>query len=393
MKADHSREQHIAVFGESGSGKTVLISSFFGAEVYRGDREADALYRLHVPDTTQGQRLRQIYLGMKQEDAVPGTNRFKSTTFNFQIDPKDTETTKAVKRRPFNSIRLVWHDYPGEWFENSPSNPTEEQRRIDTFRSLLSSNVALILIDAQQLAEYPGEESRYLKSLFGNIENTLLSLKKSILEDGERLVRFPRIWMFALSKADLLPEMNVQDFQDLVILRAAGDIARLREVLSEFITGEAALSVGEDFIRLSSAEFHPNGINVDRHIGLDQILPLAAILPLERHLSWARTQEVPRKVLDSLLGENGLLMGSAALGQILLNLPTFKGPLGLIQGLLKPIIDAGGIDEVTKLVGERLRRSNAAAREQGDQLRAILTQFKIDLEKGENASVILRGER
>jgi ABC-type dipeptide/oligopeptide/nickel transport system ATPase component len=31
MAKTRKKEQHIAVFGESGSGKTVLVSSFYGA--------------------------------------------------------------------------------------------------------------------------------------------------------------------------------------------------------------------------------------------------------------------------------------------------------------------------------------------------------------------------
>ena len=44
-----------------------------------------------------------------------------------------------------------------------------------------------------------GEEERYLKSLLGNVRNGLLALKDDLLEDGKPLVKFPRIWMLALS--------------------------------------------------------------------------------------------------------------------------------------------------------------------------------------------------
>ena len=46
------REQHIAVFGESGSGKTVLVSSFFGPTQERS--YSNDLWDLIADDTGQG---------------------------------------------------------------------------------------------------------------------------------------------------------------------------------------------------------------------------------------------------------------------------------------------------------------------------------------------------
>ena len=63
-----------------------------------------------------------------------------------------------------------------------------------------------------------------------------------------------------------------------------------------------ALAVGEDFLRLSSAKFEPNRIEVTERIGLDLILPLAAMLPLERHIRWAQQKQIPAKVAEELLG-------------------------------------------------------------------------------------------
>ena len=80
---------------------------------------------------------------------------------------KGGDDAKA-KKRPFDILRLAWHDYPGEWFEESPSSEEEANRRVDTFRSLLRSDVALLLVDGQKLLDYKGEEERYLKSLLTN---------------------------------------------------------------------------------------------------------------------------------------------------------------------------------------------------------------------------------
>ena len=207
-----------------------------------------------------------------------------------------------MKARPFDALRLVWHDYPGEWFEQDVSGPEEAQRRVDTFRSLLGSDVALLLVDGQRLLDNAGEEERYLKSLLANFRNGLLSLKDDLLEDGKPLVEFPRIWIMALSKADLLPDLDVFEFRDLVIEKACDDIDELRKVLAGLVEASDALSVGEDFVLLSSAKFEPGKIEVTERIGLDLILPMAAMLPFERHVRWARGDAAPGKVARESAG-------------------------------------------------------------------------------------------
>ena len=54
------REQHIALFGESGSGKTVLASSFYGPSQEKAS--SNDLWDLVADDTGQGNRLLQNYL-------------------------------------------------------------------------------------------------------------------------------------------------------------------------------------------------------------------------------------------------------------------------------------------------------------------------------------------
>jgi len=168
------REQHIAAFGESGSGKTVLVSSFFGP-TQEGSYTND-LWDLVADDTGQGNRLYQNYLGMRDRAMAPMPTRFETTTYYFSIKLKGGDND-AAKKRPFDVLRLAWHDYPGDWFEAEPNSPEERNRRTDTFRSLLRSDVALFLVDGQKLLDYRGEEERYLKSLMGNFRQGLLRLR------------------------------------------------------------------------------------------------------------------------------------------------------------------------------------------------------------------------
>jgi ABC-type molybdenum transport system ATPase subunit/photorepair protein PhrA len=52
-KVKKVKEQNLAVFGEDGSGKTVLLSSFYGASQEPSFR-AESLYEVLADDTGQG---------------------------------------------------------------------------------------------------------------------------------------------------------------------------------------------------------------------------------------------------------------------------------------------------------------------------------------------------
>ncbi len=212
MQISRALEQHIAVFGESGSGKTVMLSSFYGA-TQEPQYLQNSLFHVLADDLGQGARLHRNYLGMRDSARLPLPTRFSATSYSFSVKLKEEADSKSTRTKPFEALRLVWHDYPGEWFEEAVSGPEEAQRRVDAFRSLLGSDVALLMVDGQRLLDNAGAEELYLKSLLANFRNGLLSLKEDLLEDGKPLVEFPRIWIIALSKSDLLPGLNVFQFR------------------------------------------------------------------------------------------------------------------------------------------------------------------------------------
>lgn len=263
------------------------------------------------------------------------------------------------------------------------SGPEEAGRRVDAFRSLLGSDVALLLVDGQRLLDNSGDEERYLRSLLGNVRNGLLSLKHEVLDDGKPLIDFPRIWLLALSKSDLLPDLDVFKFRDLLIEKAADDIAELRKVLAGFVESSDAMSVGEDFLLLSSASFNADKIEVTKRVGLELLLPLAAMLPFERHVRWAKAKNMSGKVVENLMG------GAGALAVSLIGKGKLPGPLGVLVNLLGPNL----VDDAAKLGGEKLRQVNAEALAKNDSLTATLTRFRMDLDEGEAAQVLLRSPR
>ncbi|MDQ2755224.1 MAG: ATP/GTP-binding protein [Actinomycetota bacterium] len=388
------QEQHIAVFGETGSGKTVLLSSFFGPSQERA--YANDLWDLVADDTGQGNRLYQNYVGMRDRAVAPAATRFSSTTYTFSVKLKSGDV--APRKRPFDVLRLVWHDYPGEWFQESPSSAAEAADRVTTFRSLLRSDVALLLVDGQRLLDHQGEEERYLKSLITNFRQALLRLKDDVTADGERLVEFPRIWMIALSKADLFPDWDVYAFRDLVLGGAADHLDDLRATLQDLIETPDALSVGEDFMLLSSAKFElssstpePPRIDVTRQVGLDLILPVAAILPLQRRVAWNSRMEIPRRVLDTVAHGAELLAatlgdkGHLRIDKVLNRLPGV-GPVAakLAAPLIVSTVNVGA---------QQLRQANARARADHDFLTATVTQLSLDLMRGIDDHLLLKSRK
>jgi hypothetical protein len=384
------REQHIAVFGESGSGKTVLASAFYGPTQEKSS--SNDLWDLVADDTGLGNRLYKNYVGMRDHATAPAPTRFAGTTYSFSVKLKGGGNAKA-KKQPFDILRLAWHDYPGEWFEESPSSEGEANRRVDTFRSLLRSDVALLLVDGQRLLDCKGEEERYLKSLLTNFRQGLLRLKEDLLAGEGRLEEFPRIWIIALSKADLFPDWDVHSFRDLVIWNADEHIEHLRTTLQDFVVTPEALSMGEDFMLLSSAKFElssagrePVEIDVTKRVGIDLILPVASLLPLEHLVQWQEKIKIPMRVLDTLADGTiaNVLISGISLSKVVAKLPKV-GPLAITAAI--PALTAA-----LKMAESQLRQINQQARENHDYVTATLTQFKLDLDQGEADSLLIRSK-
>lgn len=375
----NSLTQQIAVFGESGSGKTVMISSFYGS-AQEPSFLSSSFFNVIAEQTAQGKQLQQNFLLMRDESRVPAQNRFGATSYEFEIRLKKQFANDA-SRAPFDALRLIWHDYPGEWFEQDVDGEEEAKRRIEAFRSLLGSDVALILVDGQKLRDQAGHEERYLKSLLGNLRTGLLRVQSEVLTDDAPLTNFPRIWMFGLSKADLLPDFDVFSFRDLLIKKVSGEITELEKVLKSFVVSPDAMSVGEDFVLLSSARFEPDRIEVTERIGIDLILPIAAMLPFERHLQWLKRKQISTRVSD------GLLAGVGAITTALLAEPSRKEKA---KELVARVTTGAVVEGLLSLTADKVLQIRKNAESRHDYLAAVLSGFELDLENAETSRVLHR---
>ncbi|ALN16435.1 TRAFAC clade GTPase domain-containing protein [Acidipropionibacterium acidipropionici] len=377
------KDQHIAVFGESGSGKTVLLSSFYGASQEAGFVDRNK-YQVLADDMAQGLRLAQNYLRMDKEARVPPTNRFGAQTYSFTLKP-DGDTAPAG--RPFDALRLIWHDYPGQWFAEDPSSEKESARRLRTVSDLLQSDVAIVLVDGQKLVDYAGEEEKYLKSMLWALCNGLLNLKGDILKNRKKLRTIPRIWILALSKADLHPDLDAPGFRDLIIEKVGDDVSRLQKTLRGFVADSQAFSLGEDYMLLSSAKFEPGKILVADRVGVDLITPVACLLPMERVAQWIELGIHP-KAVQALLERSGvfaaLLDGSvgAAAGKLF-------GKVPRVGKLLAPIA-VPALQGALKLATAKAKAMRDAEVAKHDVVTAIVTQFRMDLEDGVRDGLLVK---
>ncbi|KQQ52901.1 TRAFAC clade GTPase domain-containing protein [Plantibacter sp. Leaf314] len=374
-----AREQQIAVFGESGSGKTVLLSSFYGAAQEPAFLK-QSLFAIDADDTAQGRQLHQYFLGMKNAGTTPAGNRFSATKYVFSVKRRPRAMEKG-KKAAAEELRLVWHDYPGEWFEEDPSTPEEVTRRAETFSALVGSDVAVLLIDAQRLMDNSGEEERYLKALLTNYISHVSRVRDELLPDGQRLVRFPRVWMFGLSKADLLPDVDVTTFRDLLVEKVGQEMSLLQEELAAFVEEPEAFSLGEDFVLLSSARFEPGRIDVGHQVGVRLMLPIAAMLPFSRHVRWAKALRAGGKVASDLMK----YAGSVVTFLTALKLP---GKLKIFT-LALPFV----ADPLLEFSTAKIQAAYDAAVARHDFLAAVLLGFRLDLDQAVEEQVLVESTK
>ncbi|GEM_PF-334306 len=400
MELSSTLDQHIAVFGESGSGKTVLLTSWYGAS-----RQPNAVatmgYKVKAEDFSLGTLLYQSFLGMRDDSKLPMANRFQGVNHSFVVTPEHLPGgggKKADNTHGFSSLRLFWHDYPGEWFESSASSEEERKRRLETFQELLTSDVALLLVDAQKLKNNSGEEDRYLKALFDNFKRGIEEVEEGLVDAGP-LTTFPRVWVLALSKADILPELDVHGFRDLLFKKAGPELTELRATISRIVAFPDAFALGEEFLLLSSAKFTPGQIDVTDRVGVDLILPIAEMLPLERLAQWRSEDKLSDGAFRQLVGE-GLLLAKTLVdkhGQTAINflmdlVPKKFKPAAIV---LRPALERA-LEELRHQMDKSLdekRLAHQEARDSGDVIRSIVTNFQILLAEAEASDVLLRGDR
>lgn len=140
---------------------------------------------------------------------------------------------------------------------------------------------------------------------------------------------------------------------------------------------------------LAPADDEPLEIDVTQRVGLDLILPVASLLPLERRVQWSEQMDIPRRVLDTLADGADVLAAALIGGQLfgldkaLAKLFPKIGPFA--SKAVLPVLAAAA-----KATGDQLRQVNAEARERKDYLTATLTQFKMDLDQGVTDKLIIK---
>lgn len=152
MRVDRDLVQHVAGIGQRRRGRTVHLSSFYGA-TQPPKYAKEGRIRVVADDIGQGDRLHRDYLRMRDSARLPALTKFAPTSYPFSVRFGDRSDATAARRRQPDSLRLVGHDYPGKRPEPDASGAEAEQRRTVTFESLLGSDITLLMVDVQRLLD------------------------------------------------------------------------------------------------------------------------------------------------------------------------------------------------------------------------------------------------
>lgn len=370
-------EQHIAVFGESGSGKTTLLSAFYGKQQsMRFIQESG--YELLANDVTQGNQLLALYNQIRDNGILQ--TRMNATRYEFSIRPATPYASK-------NAIRLVWHDYPGEWLTERKDG-LEDARKNETFEQLVKADVAYFLVDAQKLKT---DGVGYLKRLFSNFKDQLVRMHDNFDAQKKLPFRyFPRLWFICLSKADLLPDMDVKKFKDK-LSAASEEISNVERVLNTFVNSRHEVDFQSGHLLLSSLKMNPDTLKIENWeetIGVDALVPLSFFTPIFRAYRWAKVKNFGIVALKKTFDVGGKVfsaLGPAAASLALIVASSLSCiPLigGVIGGLAAtPIAIAAALFSASGLVlqafGGGMARPEDKSKRKISGLQLMIKQFQL----------------
>ncbi len=284
-------EIRIALFGPSSSGKTSLLASYFGNQ-QRPSFEKKHGYQLTVDDTSAGNRLLSRYYNMEEGKFPFSTAKFEEYCFGFK-----------VRELSEPSFKIVWYDYPGGWWENTPEDEDEELARRETFRNLLQSHAGILLIDGEKYNERGTPYVHYILDQFkGEIER----IKESCSKDGGKPIEiFPKQWIIAISKADILAESITAEN---ICKKIVDDSYDQLEGLKKAVVAE---DFGCQYMLVSSAKGDGKKVvNCHQYIGLQLIAPvvlLSILAECAQQVSRKRVYGPFIQIFKKLQGFTGLV--------------------------------------------------------------------------------------
>lgn len=254
-------EIRLALFGESGSGKSTFISSFYGNLESHAYLEKYG-YKILCADKKKKAELESKFYNMRDHFQFPkGTDRVSCYEFDF-----------ATLKNANTNFKIRWNDYPGGWWSQSYQGISDDAIRQEALKDLLFSHVGVMLLDGAKLTK---DGPDYIKKTFNTFYSGFKSItselsKKKISENGG----LPAIWIISVSKSDLLdPEISAKSIRETIVKYALDDLNQLQDLVGDHF--------GENIILCSAAKAEGQKIiSVYEWEGLQLFAPVALIATL-----------------------------------------------------------------------------------------------------------------
>lgn len=335
-------ELKLALFGQSGSGKTTLLASYFG-NLQRASFEQTTGYRLEAENTSIGNQLLQRYYNMENDGKFPlGTDQFVEYRFGLKIGDL-----------PEPGLRVIWYDYPGGWWEREPADVSERLARKNAISQLLTCHVGVILIDGQR---FHSEGINYVRHLLDQFKSEIRRIKDFHAAEGNPIEDFPKQWVIAISKADVLPDgATAQTTCSQLVGGAADQLAGVAKALESD-------RFGDQFLHLSSVQGDGSRVlDAHRYVGLQLIAPVAFLAVLTEIAERAGSGTV-----WSVL--NGIVRRLSNLTDMIDSVDDFlPAKYRVITMLIKAMDIKEGLDKTS----EWLRGRQIEAAKRGEVLKAV----------------------
>jgi len=345
------QEIRIALFGPSASGKTTLLASYYGNQQANSFEEEHG-YRLAAEDTSDGNSLLAHYYRMENGQFPLGTSEFHEYKFGVKVHGMHEE-----------GLRVVWYDYPGGWWENTPKDESEKEMRRAAFRKLITSHVGILLVDGSR---YQTDGIKYVKHLFSMFRNEIRRISDEYAQNGSPVAEgFPNQWIIAISKADVLSsEHTIQNICKQIVMQAEDEMKGVAKTMG-------SNSFGSQYLLLSSVR--GEGVNVtDAHVyvGLQLIAPVALCSVL---------YELAHKAKRDNGGAgffHAILVRLAGLADLIDKLDDFLPPkFQVLTKILQALEIKDGLDKGAVHYREKM---NAAAKK-GKAVEAVANAMKSEL--------------